>query len=151
MFSISLVTIKGSIFAGPSATAIGYAGPASDKLSASEPSELHIPFQDLSNNPDIFSLLSWHGEISQFVGREEELEELESWAFENRNISIKFIIGEGGTGKSRLAAEFAKILNGKGWNAGFIDLRKPQSFKIYREGALLIVDYPEENINVMKQ
>jgi len=58
---------------------------------------------------------------------------------------VKFITGEGGVGKSRLAAEFATSLKKKKWQAGFVDLRKSQQFPLKKEGTLLVIDYPEEN------
>ncbi|MBW2644877.1 MAG: tetratricopeptide repeat protein [Deltaproteobacteria bacterium] len=93
----------------------------------------------------MFSLLSWHTCISDFAGREKEINELEIWATGRQAVSVKFVTGEGGTGKSRLAAEFAERLNKRKWSAGFVDLRKAQSFPVEKQGTLLIVDYPEEN------
>jgi len=70
---------------------------------------------------------------------------LHRWADSSQPVSVKFITGNGGVGKSRLAGEFASALQAKGWAAGFVDLRKSQSFFLNEQGTLLVIDYPEEN------
>ena len=129
---------------GPNVTLIGQLWGKSSSPAASV-GDLDIPWQDLQDSPSIFSLLSWHTMLSDFHGRQDDLDKLNDWANSRQAVSVKFLIGDGGTGKSRLAAEFATDLKNRGWAAGFCDLRKDQSFKIFREGCLLIVDYPEEN------
>ncbi len=109
-----------------------------------KPGNLEVPWHDAQPLTNPTSLLSWHTRISTFSGREQEIEELKQWAYSEQAVSIKFITGEGGTGKSRLAAEFATMLQHEGWSAGFLDLKKPQSFSMKKTGTLLIIDYPEE-------
>jgi len=113
--------------------------------------DLVVPWHDLPENPSIFSLLSWHTRTSKFKGRDDELAKLLLWAKDGQKISIKFVTGPGGVGKSRLAAEFATILQRENWAAGFVDLRKPQTFRGHPEGTLLIVDYPEEYRSAVKE
>ncbi|GBE53597.1 tetratricopeptide repeat protein [bacterium BMS3Bbin14] len=123
----------------------GYVGPASNR-SFDNPGELQVPWHELQGKDlDPFALLSWHTRSSNFRGRDDEMIGLEQWALEERPISVKFISGEGGVGKSRLAAEFADHMEIRhDWSAGFVDLNKPQSFNLKRSGTLLIIDYPEE-------
>ena len=91
------------------------------------------------------SLLSWRTYLSDFVGFDHQMDELSEWAMSPPQVSLKFMIGEGGTGKTRTAAEFARSLRAEDkWAAGFVDLRKPQSYELSKKGNLLIVDYPEE-------
>ena len=90
------------------------------------------------------SLLSWRTYLSEFVGFDDQMNELREWAMSAPATSAKFLVGEGGTGKTRTAAEFALMLREDEWAAGFVDLRKPQSYECSQEGNLLIVDYPEE-------
>jgi tetratricopeptide (TPR) repeat protein len=136
---------------GPSVTAIGYIGSGATKETTGPPNDLIVPWQDVQENPPVFSLLSWHTEISKFVGRSEELDELQKWATNNHAISIKFMTAEGGSGKSRLAGEFAREMQEQDWAAGFVDLRKPECFKINKEGTLLVIDYPEEHRDGIKE
>ena len=73
------------------------------------------------------------------------MNKLRKWAMSPPQVSVKFLIGEGGTGKTRSAAEFARSLQRREkWAAGFVDLRKPQSYELSKKGNLLLVDYPEE-------
>jgi tetratricopeptide (TPR) repeat protein len=144
LFDINLVKVElGSV--GPSFTGIGVVGEGSEKVTPKwPPDNLAVPWQDLQAN-DVFSLLSWHAGVSDFVGRQNEMKELSMWAGGSAAVSVKFVTGEGGTGKSRLVAEFATDLQKRHWSAGFVNPRKVQSFPLRREGTLLVIDYPEES------
>ncbi len=139
---ISLVSVN--VTFGASVTGVGSIATKGGEVSSNY-HELSVPWRDLTAAPTGLSLLSWHTRVSEFAGLEKELGLLESWADSSSRISLKFLTGEGGTGKSRLGAEFAEKMRAKGWSAGFISLRKPQSFPINKEGVLMIVDYPEEH------
>ncbi len=141
MFSI----VEGSFsLVHPSAEALAYVGPSAGPHNAHR-EELGVPWADLTANPSLLSLMSWHGRISSFEGREKEMSNLRDWAYSEPALSIKFVCGDGGAGKSRLAAEFADVLSQQGWAAGFADLRKNRAHPLRRKGTLFVVDYPEEN------
>ncbi|HEV2099981.1 MAG TPA: tetratricopeptide repeat protein, partial [Stellaceae bacterium] len=106
--------------------------------------ELPLPFQDLSARPQPISLLSWHTSVSDFLGRDRQIGELTSWAEGAERISTKIVTGPGGSGKSRLAAEFGKELREKSWSAGFVNLAQPVNYRVSSEGGLFLIDYPEE-------
>ncbi len=141
VFPVSLVSIN----LGPSVTGIGHVGLSADSAPSDPPTNLVVPWHDIQENPPLYSLISWHTTISDFDGRHAEMDKLDEWAMGGPAVSIKFVTGDGGTGKSRLAAEFANKLQGRDWSAGFVDLRKSQSFPLRKEGTLLVIDYPEEN------
>jgi tetratricopeptide (TPR) repeat protein len=136
---------------GPSVTAIGYIGRGATKEATDPRKELIVPWQEVQVHPPVFSLLSWHTEVSKFVGREPEMSELHKWATSKPAISIKFITAEGGAGKSRIAGEFAREMQKQDWAAGFVNLRKPECFTMKKEGTLLVIDYPEENRDGIKE
>ncbi|WP_419786524.1 tetratricopeptide repeat protein [Pseudodesulfovibrio sp.] len=96
---------------------------------------------------DIFNMLSWRSRISDYAGRDETLAELIEWANTDKNpISLKFITGPGGVGKSRLAAELAQMLiKADKWEAGFYHLDDPWDAPLGEVGTLFIIDYPEQN------
>ncbi|MGA9363500.1 MAG: tetratricopeptide repeat-containing protein [Bacteroidota bacterium] len=144
LFDINLIKVElGTI--GPSFTGIGVVGEGSEKVTPTwPPDNLVVPWQDLQAS-DVFSLLSWHAEVSDFVGRQNEMKELSIWADESAAVSVKFVTGEGGVGKSRLVAEFATDRQKREWSAGFVNPRKVQSFPLRKEGTLLVIDYPEES------
>ncbi|MBU0515946.1 MAG: ATP-binding protein, partial [Proteobacteria bacterium] len=139
--SINLVSFK----VGPSVTAIGQIGPVSAPPSRENLEKLSVPWTELQQNTSPFQLLSWHNQISEFAGREKELEDLKAWAESNIRVSVKFVIGEGGAGKSRLGAEFAQRMGKRGWAAGFISPKEPKYFEMKEGGTLLVIDYPEEH------
>ena len=95
---------------------IGHIGPGTGDTSQA-PQKLSVPWQR-DPQKTAFSLLTWHSAISQFKGRDQQMAELEQWAYDGPTISLKFVAGPGGVGKSRLAAEFAKHLQNRGWSAG---------------------------------
>ena len=59
--------------------------------------------------------------------------------------SARLVTGQGGAGKTRLAAEAAKVLRGCGWTAGFLPRHTSAfEFAVGDKGLFLILDYPEE-------
>jgi tetratricopeptide (TPR) repeat protein len=140
LINVSLTAVKYE----PSVTAIGRLGPT-PAAAAAAPEELIVPWRDLQEHPPLFALLSWHTRLSEFGGRAAAMEALAAWATSPPAISVKFVTGEGGVGKSRLGAELASRLQREGWAAGFVDLRSAQAFPCRKAGTLLVVDYPEEH------
>lgn len=94
---------------------------------------------------EIFNLLRWTSRLSpQLIGREQHKQDLLDWATSGGDLRIRLLIGPGGAGKTRLAAEVAQSLRDDGWHAGFTSLGKSVSRPLSDKGLLLIVDYPEE-------
>ena len=106
---------------------------------------LNIP--DLSasfNAASIEYLLSWKSRLTGLIGREQELQTLHAWADAPQQISCRLITGEGGTGKTRLAFEFARQLReSKDWQAGEAQ-GLSGSWYTGGAGTLLVIDYPEQ-------
>jgi hypothetical protein len=73
------------------------------------------------------------------------MNKLLAWAHEPRRLSIRFVHGPGGTGRTRLAAELATRLAGerRPWMAGFTPLERPSRLPLGANGLLAILDYPE--------
>lgn len=96
------------------------------------------------------NLLTWQLRLTPLVGRDNALRELHEWAAQKDTIRVRLLSGRGGTGKSRLAGEFAEQLRELGWTAGFLSLNALRdvaetSYVLGPSGILLIVDYPEEH------
>ncbi len=81
---------------GPSVTAIGHIGPDADRQPPRPPSDLVVPWQRPTENPDVFALLTWHTGLSKFAGRKSDMDDLERWATTEHPFSLKFVTGEGG-------------------------------------------------------
>ncbi|MDD2468909.1 MAG: tetratricopeptide repeat protein, partial [Desulfobulbus sp.] len=113
--------------------------------------DLVVPWHDLPDSPFVSAFLSWRSRMSRFNGRDEEMDKLLAWAVSNHSISITFICGAGGSGKSRLAAEFASVLQQKGWAAGFVPFSERKKYWAHSEGTLLVVDYPEEHLEIVAE
>jgi len=124
--------------------AVFYIGPSAGPHNATR-DKLTIPWAPSQQNLSLLSLLTWQTRISTFAGRDTEMTALEAWAGSKLPISLKFITGDGGIGKSRLAAEFADSLSRRQWAAGFVNLTDTKAYPLGKRGTLLVVDYPEEN------
>jgi hypothetical protein len=97
---------------------------------------------------EIFNLLSWKSRLSpDLIGRGGELADLLAWARPRRgirpDIRIRFLVGPGGAGKTRLAAELADALRKENWHAGFAPLERETPLPLSEKGLLLLLDYPE--------
>lgn len=110
-----------------------------------------LPFTKLDyaiekGEPNIASLLRWNYQLVETLyGRVKEIADIEEWANDPRpDVLLRLIEGEGGSGKTRLGAEIARVFCKKGWQGGFL----PRSGSVVhtpgKQGLLLIVDYPEE-------
>jgi hypothetical protein len=53
--------------------------------------------------------------VVPFMGREQELDELRSWAESSSPISLRLVIAPAGFGKTRLASEFGSRMGESGW------------------------------------
>ena len=106
---------------------------------------LNIPdFSGSFNADSIEYLLSWKSRLTDLIGREQELKTLHDWADSPNPISSRMITGEGGTGKTRLAFEFARQLREqKGWQAGEAQ-GLTGCWYTAGAGTLLVIDYPEQ-------
>jgi hypothetical protein len=52
------------------------------------------------------------------VGRSDELQSLDEWLVSERMMTVRCLIGRGGTGKTRLAIELCERAESQGWRAG---------------------------------
>lgn len=151
MFNVININLVHQTY-GPEVSAVAISGPDSHSTKAKyvdgtvRTSGLTIPHEEIQRNSDVLALLRWRSSASDFTGRVEEISELRSWAHSVSKISAKFIVGDGGVGKTRLAAEFARELRDEQkWAAGFINLSRTDAFELRVAGTLVIIDYPEEN------
>ncbi|MDM3871801.1 tetratricopeptide repeat protein [Porticoccus sp. W117] len=101
------------------------------------------------------SLLRWDAAVTPFFGRAYELNLLQAWWRESKNlgVSCQLIVGEGGVGKTRLAAEFAKSVRSENWAVGFMKLGDDDYYGTWEcgeTGILIILDYPEERPHELK-
>jgi Trypsin-like peptidase domain/Tetratricopeptide repeat len=86
---------------------------------ASYPRALHPPYRPLPDgDPPPALLLQPEYEVVPFTGRERELAELVAWCEDGAGVSARLLLGPGGYGKSRLAAELCRRRHEAGWTAG---------------------------------
>ena len=84
-----------------------------------------------------------------FVGRNEELDRLQVWLDESDPLSVAAIVGDGGSGKTRLAMEFVDRAAVRGWTAGFIDNSRgaedSERLLSHPGARLVVIDYAEHS------
>lgn len=101
MFSLFSPTFLKVSF-GPSYTAVGTLGWGQSEPTKGQIEKLRVPWHPLLPDQKLFSLLSWHTRISEFAGCDNEIDQLSQWATSDHPVWVKFVVGEGGVGKSRL-------------------------------------------------
>jgi hypothetical protein len=87
-------------------------------------------------------LLPEHG-IVPFLGRHQLVNDLQAWCDPvPGSLGVQVLIGSGGAGKTRLAAELCVRLQGAGWDTGFADSSAPngQTRLGFERPTLLVVD-----------
>ncbi|ACB94890.1 tetratricopeptide repeat protein [Beijerinckia indica] len=114
-----------------------------------EPSLDWFPLCDAfeDGEPNLFSLLRWdYRFVGTLYGRDNDLRKILAWAESgSQTPSARLVTGEGGAGKTRLAATAAQMLRDKGWTAGFLPRTcNLVDLAVGEKGLFLIVDYPEE-------
>ena len=114
-----------------------------------------LPLADVIENgaPNLFAALRWdRGLTPTLRGRDRALQAILDWADDGRKtVSARLISGPGGAGKTRLAAEAAHGLRARRWSAGFLPrgAKSGQIIQAEGTGLLLIIDYPEERMEVI--
>ena len=109
--------------------------------------------------PNLFLALQWRYNLAPTLrGRDRELQSLMEWAEDGEsNIQIRLLTGGGGSGKTRLAATAARELRTRGWAAGFLPRDADATHVIISPKGetlrklFLIMDYPEERMNVVEK
>ena len=77
------------------------------------PAAEQVPDEDLVAQPSQFLLA--RRRTVEFVGRKAEMETLAEWRDSENRLSVLWLYGPGGLGKSRLADEFARASRASGW------------------------------------
>jgi tetratricopeptide (TPR) repeat protein len=107
---------------------------------------LDPPYQPVpADAPEAWLLQPRFG-VVPYQGREVLLGDLEAWCAEGRPFSIGVVAGEGGSGKSRLAAELCRVMSARGWEAGLLTRAETLTDVTAGPPVLLVVDYPEQRL-----
>ncbi len=93
------------------------------------------------------ALLRPDRQVVGFTGRQAELLSLQTWAHRSYRGVVRLITGPGGTGKTRLAVEFAAQLQAEGWQCGQLTAgsggRAIAAIAATENPTLLVADYAE--------
>jgi hypothetical protein len=89
--------------------------------------------------------------ITPFAGRDGDLDTLQAWCLNGTAPPLRLITGEGGSGKTRLAAEACVRMTGQGWQAGFADPKAPggRAQVEFDRPTLLVVDDADLNVTLL--
>ena len=126
------------------------------------------------NHPHL-SLIAWHRQhrtpekvldlLNPFVraiplvGRESAKADLDSWLASGRVISVRCLIGGGGSGKTRLGIELCESTEQRNWFAGFVTHEELTRFAAqqnlsnwgWSRDTLVVVDYAAARARVLRQ
>ena len=97
-------------------------------------------------NPSVL-LNPWY-RVVPLVGRDDELDELDVWRELTTHVSVRAIVGDGGSGKTRLALHHIDRTNQRrGWTAGFLaaDIEPVATLASMFGDVELVIDYAESS------
>ncbi len=123
-----------------------YFGPATE-------SGAHRPYLPKLRLPapkdlDVYRLVHWESGLTRdLVGRDDQLDDLMTWALAGESREqprVRFLVGPGGSGKTRLAFEAMRKLGELGWTGGFVSPGQTWTIPVGDGGIVLVLDYPEE-------
>lgn len=103
---------------------------------------LRIPWHRAIPFPSPLRTLCWRSRDLPLIGRASDHQALLDWARSGPGVRVRLLVGDAGSGKTRLAAEVAHDLQQEGWSAGFVRWSGREVWRIGDAGALLIVDDP---------
>ncbi|MGI9001279.1 MAG: hypothetical protein ACR2GH_06390, partial [Pseudonocardia sp.] len=114
------------------------------------------PYRALPDSPVEWQLLMPVHRVVPFRGRDAELQQLRDWCHGDDLIDIAVIVGDGGAGKSRLAAQLCTEVADAGWCAGSADLAGIGAALGRGElalpaPALIAVDYGEQSGTIIAE
>jgi ABC-type multidrug transport system ATPase subunit len=116
------------------------------ELVAVAPSPLEAPFAWLPpDSPECLYLDPRYG-VVRFLDPDGYLNRLTAWCEGEEIFGVGCLLGEGGSGKSRLAAELCRIMLNRGWYAGVVrELDSASSWEGFdpRQPTLIVFDYAE--------
>ena len=86
--------------------------------------------------------------VVPFVGRDGDLNIVEEWCSVGAASALRLVVGRGGSGKTRLAAEACIRMAGQGWQAGFAEPKAPggRAHLEFDQPTLLVVDDADLNV-----
>ncbi|WP_346619585.1 tetratricopeptide repeat protein [Blastococcus montanus] len=95
-------------------------------------------------------LLPEHG-IVPFLGRGTELQTLQDWCLGGGGAGLRLLLGAGGAGKTRLAAEVCLRMAGHGWQTGLADPDAPGGDPVlaFDRPTLLAIDDAELHVDLL--
>lgn len=117
---------------------------------------IELPYQGLPRSPVEWQLLMPAHRVVPFRGRATELQLLRAWCHGDALIDIALVVGAGGAGKSRLAAELCAEVRDAGWFAGRVEV-EGVARALGRGGlalpapALVTIDYAERSGSILAE
>ena len=102
-----------------------------------------------ANGDGVARYLRPEAEVVRFWARA-ELDELVKWVVSDEQVSVRLVIGAGGSGKTRLARQLGEKVTGLGCRSWWVpEGRETDAVQVSRDGdvpVILVVDYAETRI-----
>ena len=85
-------------------------------------------FEGQRHSSHPLSALSPYSRSTQLLGRDDELASLRAFLASPHTISVRVLVGGGGSGKTRLALALCDQMHAEGWDAGFVTSTEAERF-----------------------
>ncbi|OHV40361.1 MULTISPECIES: tetratricopeptide repeat protein [Pseudofrankia] len=89
--------------------------------------------------------------VVPFLGRSRLLGELVEWCERTDIFSVALIVGQGGSGKTRLATELCSHMRSRRWDAGMVDAPAFARGPLVDSPSLLVFDYSDQVSDLVKE
>jgi tetratricopeptide (TPR) repeat protein len=118
-----------------------------------------IPWHRWRRRPEkLLDLLNPFMRAIPLIGREAARADLEEWLLSDRTVSVRCLVGSGGSGKTRLGIELCELADEKSWFAGFVADKELTRFGAQQNLAawgwskhtLVVVDYAASRARILR-
>ncbi|SDP83330.1 Tetratricopeptide repeat-containing protein [Rhodoferax sp. OV413] len=116
-------------------------------------------FDNQRRTSHLLNALSPYSRSTRLRGRDDELASLRAFLSSPKPISVRVVVGGGGSGKTRLALELCDQMQAEGWNAGFATSTEADRFLQgqnlsawgWQKPTLVVMDYAAAKAQALGQ
>ncbi|TDL37478.1 tetratricopeptide repeat protein [Kocuria rosea] len=125
-------------------------------ISAQDSMGLRPPYRPLRGTAPTRSpgalLQAQHGMVP-FADRSDQLADLQAWCQQQGTLALRVVTGDGGAGKTRLAAELCVVMAARGWDTGFAEFNPPGKEHVddYDRATLVVVDDADQHVDLLEK
>lgn len=128
-------------------------------ISVNQPHLSLIPWHRWRRRPErLLDLLNPFMRVIPLIGRDAARAQLKEWLLSDRTVSVRCLVGSGGSGKTRLGIELCDLADEQDWLAGFVTDKELTRFNTQQNLAtwgwskhtLVVVDYAASRAKALR-